>query len=152
MIIANLMCCTHVSYHVPGVQSVGSLLTTRRTFPTDAIGSSTVIRMLSELDWANHNPVATSRCSWRFYVWKFTCPCSPCCYHSYRTPASRVIPTDNSTSLVSNALSVPVNFFWRQSEGGTDSGWCISGGNHFHWLRKGLYHQKNIHFSVLRLF
>jgi hypothetical protein len=38
-----------------------------------------------------------------------------------------------------------VNFFWRQSEGGTDSGSCISGGNHCHSLREGLCRQKKIH-------
>ena len=34
------------------------------------------------------------------------------------------------------------NFFWRQSEGGTDSGWCISGGNRCHSLGKRLCRQK----------
>jgi hypothetical protein len=27
-----------------------------------------------------------------------------------------------------------VFFFWRQSEGGTNAGWCISGGNQSHLL------------------
>jgi hypothetical protein len=35
-------------------------------------------------------------------------------------------------------------FFGRQSEGGTDSRWCISRGNQCHWLRK-LCRPKKIH-------
>jgi hypothetical protein len=45
-------------------------------------------------------------------------------------------------------LFCAVNFFWRQSEGGTDSGWCISGGNHCHSLRKRLCRQKKFTDSV----
>jgi hypothetical protein len=34
-------------------------------------------------------------------------------------------------------------FFWLQSEGESNSGWCIPGRNHFHLLKKGLCNQKN---------
>ena len=35
-----------------------------------------------------------------------------------------------------------VFFFWRQSEGGTNAGWCISEGNQSHLLEKGHCRQK----------
>jgi hypothetical protein len=36
-------------------------------------------------------------------------------------------------------------YFWRQSEGGINTGWCISGGNHSHSLEKVGCRQKQQH-------
>jgi hypothetical protein len=32
--------------------------------------------------------------------------------------------------------------FWQYNEGGINASWCISEGNHFHLLEKGLSYQK----------